>query len=76
MGVFWKELLHILCEGSMYPAALPNTLTQTVDSSQVFERTFSQRQPKIHNKNDKNLGQKTIKDLQQECPTQNHGFLI
>ena len=34
----------------MYPAALHKTPTQTVDSSQVFEKWILQKQPKMINK--------------------------
>ena len=33
-----NQLIHTLGEGKMYPAALHRIPTQTVDSSQIFER--------------------------------------
>ena len=42
----------------MSPAALHKNPTQTVDSSQVFERWILQKQPGMINKKNKKLGQK------------------
>ena len=42
----------------MYPTAPHKIPTQTVDSSQVFERWIRQKQSKMINKTDKKLGQK------------------
>ena len=44
----------------MYPAALHKNPTQTVDSSQIFEKWILQNQPttKGDQQNDKKLGQK------------------
>ena len=59
----------------MYPAALHKIPTQTVDSSQVFERWILQKQPKMINKMTKSWDRNTIKDLEQVCPKQAHDFL-
>ena len=59
----------------MYPAALHKIPTQTVDSSQVFERWIRQRQPKMINKITKSWNRNTISDLEQVCPKQAQDFL-
>ena len=52
----------------MYPAALHKVPTQTVDSSQVFERWILQKQPKMINEMTKCWDRDTISDLEQVCP--------
>ena len=59
----------------MYPAALQKILTQTVDSSQVFERWILQEQPKMINKMMKSWDRNTISNLEQVCPKQDQDFL-
>ena len=59
----------------MNPAALHRIPTQTVISSQVFERWILQKQPKILNKTKKSCGKNTINGLDQVCPKQAHDFL-
>ena len=59
----------------MYPAALHKYPTQTVDSSQVFERWILQKQPKMINKMTKSWDKNTISDLEQFCPKQAKDFL-
>ena len=59
----------------MYPAALHKIPTQTVDSSQVFERRILQKQPKMINKMKKSWDRNTISDLEQVCPKQAQNFL-
>ena len=56
----------------MYPAALNKIPTQTVDSSQVFERLILQKQPKIFNKITKSWNKNTIEELEQVCPKHAH----
>ena len=58
----------------MYPAALHKTPTQTVDSSQVFERLILQKHPKMINKITKSWDRNTINDLEQVCPKQDQDF--
>ena len=60
----------------MYPAALHKIPTQTVDSSQIFERWILQKQPKMINKMTKSWDRNTIKDLEQVCPKQDQDFLV
>ena len=59
----------------MYPAALQIIPTQTIDSSQVFERWILQKQPKMINKMTKSWDRNTISDLEQICPKQARDFL-
>ena len=59
----------------MYPAALHKIPTQTVDSSQIFERWILQKQPKMINKMTKSWDKNTISDLEQVCPKQAQVFL-
>ena len=59
----------------MYPAALHKILTQTVDSSQVFERRILQKQPKMITKLTKSRDRNTISDLEQVCPKNAQGSL-
>ena len=59
----------------MYPAALHKIPTQTVDSSQVFERRILQKRPKMINKKRKSLNRNTISDLEHVCPKQAQDFL-
>ena len=58
----------------MDPGALRSSLTQTVESSQVFERWILQKQPKIFNKMSKNWDEKKIRDLQRVYRKQDHDF--
>ena len=57
----------------MYPASLHTILTQTIDSSQIFERRIFQKQQKNIEKM-KSWDENTIKDLEQVCPKQAHDF--
>ena len=50
----------------MYPAALHKIPTQTIDSSQIFEKWILQKQPKMINKMTKR-DRNTISDLEQVC---------
>ena len=59
----------------MIPAALHKIPTQTVLSSQVFDKCFLQKLPRITNKMTENWDKKTISDLEQECPIQLQDFL-
>ena len=59
----------------MYPAALHKNPTQTVDSSQVFERWILQKHPKMINKMTKRWDKNTISDLEQVCPKQDQDSL-
>ena len=59
----------------MYPAALHEIATQTVDSSQVFERLILQKQPKMIKKMTKTWDRNTISDLEQDCPKRAQDFL-
>ena len=59
----------------MYPAALHKIPTQTVDSSQVFERWILQKQLKMINQMTKSWDRNTISDLEQVCPKQAQDFL-
>ena len=59
----------------MYPAALHKSPTQSVDSSQFFERWILQKQPKTINEMTKSWDRKTISDLEQVCPKQAQNFL-
>ena len=59
----------------MHPAALHRSPTQTLDSSQIFERWILQKQPKIINKITKSWNKNKIKDLEQVCAKQSHDFL-
>ena len=56
----------------MYPVALHENPTQTVDSAQLFEGRILQKQPDTINKNTKSSDKKTIRDLEQVCPIQAH----
>ena len=59
----------------MYAAALHKIPTQTVDSSQVFERWILQKQSKMINKMTKSWDRHTISDLEQVCLKQAQDFL-
>ena len=59
----------------MYPAALHKIPTQTVDSSQVLAKCISQKQPQTIKIITKNRDKKTIKDLEQVYPKQDHNLL-
>ena len=59
----------------MYPVALHRISIQSMDLSQVFGRRILQKQPKIINEITKRWDQNRIKDLEQVCPKQGHGFL-
>ena len=59
----------------MIPAALHKIPTQTVLSSQDFDKCILQKLPRITNKMTKNWDKKTISDLEQECPIQLQDFL-
>ena len=54
----------------MYHGALHKIPTQTVDSSQVYERWILQKQPQMINKMTKKWDRITISDLEQVCPKQ------
>ena len=60
----------------MYPAALHKSPTQTVDSSQVFERWIFQKQPKMINKMTKSWDRNKISDLERVCPKHARDFLF
>ena len=55
-------------------AALHRIPTQTLDSSQVFERWVLQKKQKIINKITKCWEKNTIKDLEHVCPKKAHDF--
>ena len=59
----------------MYPAALHIIPTQTVDSSQAFEVWILEKRQNFIKMMTKIWDEKTIKDLEQDCPEQNHDFL-
>ena len=59
----------------MTPAALHKIPTQTVLSSQDFDKCILQKLPRITNKMTKNWDKKAISDLEQECPIQLQDFL-
>ena len=59
----------------MTPKALHKIPTQTVLSSQDFDKCILQKLPRITNKMTKNWDKKTISDLEQECPIQLQDFL-
>ena len=59
----------------MIPAALHKIPTQTVLSSQDFDKCVLQKLPRITNKMTKIWDKKTISDLEQECPIQLQDFL-
>ena len=69
-------LTHSLSEATMCPAALSRISTQIVDSSQVSERWTLQNQPKLIIKTTKCWEKKTIRDLEKDCPKQNHDLLF
>ena len=58
----------------MYPAAPHKFPTQTVDSSQVFERWILQKQPKLINNMTQLCDKNAISDLEQICPEQAQDF--
>ena len=75
VSIFFRNyLVHNLGEGKMYPAALHKIPTQTVDSSQVFERWILRKQSKMINKMTKSWDRNTISDLQQVWPKQVQDF--
>ena len=59
----------------MYPSALHKNPTQTVVSSQVFEKRIVQNQPKITSKIAESWDKNTINDLEQVCLKQAHNLL-
>ena len=59
----------------MYPATLHKIPTPTVDSSQVFERRYLQKQPKMVNRMTKSWDRNTISDLEQVCSKEAQDFL-
>ena len=59
----------------MYPAVLHKIPTQTVDSPQVLAKCIRQKEPQIIKSNTKMWDQKTIKNLEQVCPKQDHNLL-
>ena len=59
----------------MDPAAVHKNPTQTVDSSQDFERCLLQKQPKMINKMTKSWDRHTVSYLEQVCPKQAQDFL-
>ena len=54
----------------MYPSALHKFPNQTVDPSQVFEKSILQKQPKMIYKMTKSWDRNTKRDLEQVCPKQ------
>ena len=60
----------------MIPAALHKIPTQTVLSSQDFDKCILQKLPRITNKMTKNWDKNTISDIEQECPIQLKDFLF
>ena len=58
----------------MYPAALNKIPTQTVDSSQVFEKWILQKHSKMITKMTKSWDRNTFNDLEQVCPKQDQDF--
>ena len=68
------HLVQKLGEGKLYPAALHKIPTQTVDSSQVFEKCL-QKHPKLIKKLTKNWDRNAISDLEQVCPKQDQDLL-
>ena len=60
----------------MYPAGLHKIPTGTDASSQFFENSFVQKQPKTLNRMRKKIGKKTVKDVEHVCPEQDLDFLI
>ena len=58
----------------MIPVALHKIPTQTVLSSQDFDKCILQKLPRITNKMTKNWDKNTISDLDQECPIQLQDF--
>ena len=59
----------------MYPAAMHKNPTQTVDSSQIFERLILQKHSKMIKKITESWDSNTISDLEQVCPKQDQDFL-
>ena len=59
----------------MIPAALHKIPTQTVLSSEDFDKCIVQKLPRTTNKMTKNWDKNTISDLEQECPIQLQEFL-
>ena len=59
----------------MCPAALHRIPTQKMDSSQIFERSILQKQPKIISKILKSWDKNTIKYQEQVCPERAYDFL-
>ena len=66
-------LVQIRGDGRLYPAALHKVASQTIHSSQVFERWILQNQPEIIIKIKKNWDKYTNKGL--FCPKQPHDFV-
>ena len=60
----------------MYPAALHRIPSQTIDSSQVFEKWILQKQPKMITKMAKTWDRNTISDLEQVGPKQAQDILF
>ena len=58
----------------MFPTEMHKIPTQTVDSSQVFERSILQKQQKLINKLTKSWDKNTNSDLEQVCPKQDQDF--
>ena len=59
----------------MYPGALHEIPTQTVDSSQVLAKCKRQKQPQTTKNITKNWDKNTIKNLEQVCRKQDHNLL-
>ena len=59
----------------MYPAALHNIPTQTVDSSKALAECVREKQPQIIRSFTKDWDKNKIKDLERVCPKQDHNLL-
>ena len=59
----------------MYPAALQNIPTRTVDSSQVLTKSKRQKQPQTIKRITENWHKSKIRDLEQVCPKHEHNLL-
>ena len=75
-SIFCKTyLVQSLGQRKMYPAALHKIPTQTVDSSQVFEKWIVQKQSKMIKKKMKSWDRPKITDLEQVCLKEDQDFL-
>ena len=75
LDFFRKKFVHNLGEGKMYPVALYKIPTQTVGSSQIFERWILQKQPKVINKMTESWDKNTVSYLEQVCPKRDQIFV-